>query len=804
MNFSKDGRRLLVGGWRDALWAAASVLNLDTGTVSPLPITRIKAAGVSNPETDMHYSMAAIAYAVWSWGQSQAPSDSHTGGVAVVLPATIPNNAELRFSPDGKLVATPGRRELRIYSVTDGTPIPLPNLYFADECCFSPDSRRVAYADRSGGRIHHLRLDAGKLAVPFESPESRPTSLEFSPDGRILATGCDDGSVLLWDMDKPRPLTYEFDSEQAAREVTGSNVWRGEPPDPTLARRIRATVNPDKEAYVFGEEVFLTFELRNRARWPYRFEVGGDYRGATRHTSYHVEAVHEDGIPAADPHPHQLCMGGLVHEKMLMRDDVWRDGVPLLAFRRIDRPGRYRVPVSRGGHVAETSLEIRRPTADEARRHVEEMDDRFDKTRREHPNAVPAVGYATMTHPAYFDLLVARAKAGNIHVLTALGGMPDPAATKALIELLDHPYPVFVEAVEDQLFMRLPDPDLDDRVRPRRFLHDDAIEPRQYLRDTSWRPEFAAAVRAHAKRCLGLGDDTNLYRGAFFLACVGTADDLPVLLAGFDGALAAFQNRSLADRSGFYRLIACPEMRQAVQLMIRRGAAVPAAPKSGAEKILFAEAIACRPDFRPRDWDATLADILRDRLDYVRQVGVACIPMPPPDRVAAVLPVLFNDRDPLVRQAALELAGQVAVPALKPAVVGAMVAARTEKEFWQANEAAKKYCTSFEMAELYADKILDAETAKVGLQALTKIFHDTSGTYAGQSLAVPKVRHSCHAAWRRLIDSQREQLKSERPFSVLDPIPKNELFPGFDFLTPLEHETKRRESAEFQNLMERE
>ncbi len=800
MSFSADGRGILTGAARSLPQHAVSLLDLESGDIRLLPIKGTPPKDFFINPAHMDFSPLTWAYAVSSWGELPVLFDGRTGE-CVVLPAKMSNNAAVRISPDGKTVATMGGERLKLFTVPDGTPLPVPVTSSVDECRFSPDCQTVAYIEQWGRRVCLLSLADGKFAPSLESPETRPTSLAFTPHGNGLATGNDDGSILLWETggsDRPAHAT-----ETEAREAADQESSLKRPRATSVSTRLRSSVNADKMKYVFGEPIALIFELRNTGRRPHRFEVGGDYRGATRHISYSVDAIHEDGSAAVDPHPQQTCMGGIMHEEKLLPGGSWKTVVPLLDYRRLDKPGRYRVRVSCRGPVAETSIDIRNPTREEAKRLVEEMDDRFEKTRREHQNAVPSDGYATMTHPAYRELLVARAKAGNIHVLEALGGMPDPEATKALIALLEHPYPAFVEVVEEQLYMRLPDPDLDGRVRPGNIFRDDFIEPRKYLRDAAWRSEFAAPVRAHAKRCLAIGDDPNLYRGAFFLSCVGTADDLPALLTGFDIALNQFQSQSPEGRNGFERRIACPEMHQAVQMMIRRGAPIPAAPKTGAEKILFAEAITRRPDFRPRDWDATFADLLRDRLDYVRQAGVACIPKAPPDRVAAVVPDLLNDIDPLVRQAALKLAEQVPVPAWKPAVVAALSGARTEQAFWEANAAAKKYCTSFELTELYVERILDRETAKSGLEALMKIFHDTSGAYPGQSLDVPKVRQSCHAAWRRFIVSHREQLKTEGPFSVMDPIPKDELFPSFVFLTPLEFEEERRRRAEFQKMWEK-
>jgi WD40 repeat protein len=133
----------------------------------------------------------------------------------------------LTFSPDGKAVAQTGStHEIRIWGTESGKDIRrfIQNVFQPSVLAFSPSGRVVAVAgvDPSlanvGGiefrSISLWEVETGQEVRKFSSYQGEIKALAFAPDGRSLASGCEDSTILLWDLSgegrantaKPTPL----------------------------------------------------------------------------------------------------------------------------------------------------------------------------------------------------------------------------------------------------------------------------------------------------------------------------------------------------------------------------------------------------------------------------------------------------------------------------------------------------------------------------------------------------------------------------------------------------------------------
>jgi WD domain, G-beta repeat len=156
------------------------------------------------------------------------------------------------FSPDGRFLA--GRLErtagattdtLAVWELASGQVLArFPGAGAIAQVTFAPDGQSVALTDGRGVHIHDLLT--GKCLADFIASDVvcdaiargvASQSVAFSPDGRTLATGHRDGSVVLWAL--PRPAVGEANDDWPALKD----------PSPVLARSAVDRLVRDAAAY---------------------------------------------------------------------------------------------------------------------------------------------------------------------------------------------------------------------------------------------------------------------------------------------------------------------------------------------------------------------------------------------------------------------------------------------------------------------------------------------------------------------------------------------------------------------------
>ncbi len=125
--------------------------------------------------------------------------NAHTGAESLKI-CRLHDVRGVRFSPDGRLLATVDGGRARIYHVDTGT-----EFQTIDSDCsvrtlaFSPDSTLLAITRRALGDVQIWNVNS---AVNIDNISDNSTKLwvEFSPDGHRLAMSRIGGSAQIWDI----------------------------------------------------------------------------------------------------------------------------------------------------------------------------------------------------------------------------------------------------------------------------------------------------------------------------------------------------------------------------------------------------------------------------------------------------------------------------------------------------------------------------------------------------------------------------------------------------------------------------
>ncbi len=124
--------------------------------------------------------------------------EAEGGRLVQVLVGPAGPHRWVRWSPDGKSLASSHDRAVRVWDETSGRLLrtlshPAPVSSFA----WSPDGRTLAAATRKGD-IHLWDLPGGEESPGFHGHTDIVWDVNWSPDGKTLASASEDGTVRLW------------------------------------------------------------------------------------------------------------------------------------------------------------------------------------------------------------------------------------------------------------------------------------------------------------------------------------------------------------------------------------------------------------------------------------------------------------------------------------------------------------------------------------------------------------------------------------------------------------------------------
>jgi WD40 repeat protein len=210
--FSPNGKWLAVGGVTNQLsiWDVAGgklVASHEYGVPMQAQMydrdQAVRSVGFEPDSSGLFFTMGGGIARFVSWGAQGPGSDWTTREVTFTMGEYVANEIQGAMSPDGKTVALANFHAVRQYDVASGNMVGLP-MYghnnTVSSMAFSPDGRLLA----SGGMDSIVRLwdsaTSQPVGLPLLGPSQGVSSLAFSPDGTRLVAVDGGGSIYVWDM----------------------------------------------------------------------------------------------------------------------------------------------------------------------------------------------------------------------------------------------------------------------------------------------------------------------------------------------------------------------------------------------------------------------------------------------------------------------------------------------------------------------------------------------------------------------------------------------------------------------------
>src|SRR5262249_54971991 len=166
---------------------------------------------------------------------------------------------------------------------------------------------------------------------------------------------------------------------------------------------------------------------------------------------------------------------------------------------------------------------------------------------------------------------------------------------------------------------------------------------------------------------------------------------------------------------------ACMELLRAARVMMQRKIDPPAEPVTPGERILFAQAIHQRKEFRPSGWQTIYAALLQDEFPYVREVGLDCLPAPAEPALVRLVAKLLLDPNVDVQIAACRVTEKLKAAELREPLARVLNTAREEWLLGAASNAAYDWLPRLQYIRTFVARLDEEEMGRVCLSHLTSL-----------------------------------------------------------------------------------
>ncbi|MEU4618400.1 TIR domain-containing protein [Actinoplanes sp. NPDC023801] len=198
-----DGQRLITTHFRGTatVWDLSGPAGPVERATVPIHPTYIDAAAIS-PDGRI---VAALG---WDRKQPLTLTDVSDPSAPVPLGGLPASGRTLAFSPDGSILAIGKGFDVTLWDLADPRrPVPLADLPGNDlvwSVAFSPDGLTVAVSTGRTVNLWNVTDRSGPVELgTLQGHSDRVLTVTFSPDGRTLATGSEDRTASLWNVDGP-------------------------------------------------------------------------------------------------------------------------------------------------------------------------------------------------------------------------------------------------------------------------------------------------------------------------------------------------------------------------------------------------------------------------------------------------------------------------------------------------------------------------------------------------------------------------------------------------------------------------